>query len=62
MRESTFSKLYHGWKDYISSNMFFASIAYCMLYMSVLDGGTLVTAYLKFRGISDLVLGMYNVY
>ena len=60
-RESPFSKLYNGWKDYISSNMFFASVAYCMLYMSVLDGGTLVTAYLKFRNISDLVLGMYFV-
>ena len=56
--ESPFSNLYNGWKDYISSNMLFASVAYCMLYMSVLDGGILVTAYLKFCNISDLVLGM----
>merc|ERR1719474_472090 len=38
--------------------MLWASIAYCMLYFSVLDGGSLVASYLRTEGISYSLLGV----
>ncbi len=56
-REGNIAKLVKGWKYYWESPMFWASVAYCMLYMSVLDGGALVMAYLKLRNISTILIG-----
>eukprot|EP01084_Bolivina_argentea_P006487 12314_1 len=57
-KQNNFSKLFNGWKCYIKSNMIWVSLSYCMLYCSVLDGGTLVTAYLRFQGLPFSVLGI----
>eukprot|EP01083_Nonionella_stella_P085578 237348_1 len=52
------TKIIGGWKFYIRSQMLYASVAYCMLYCSVLDSGSLVAAYLRTDGISYSVLGI----
>merc|ERR1712228_612152 len=57
-KENNISKLISGWKYYFKSQMFWCSMAYCMLYCSVLDGGSLVSAYLRTEGISYSVLGI----
>lgn len=45
------------WLDYAKHPVFLISFAYCALYMTVLDGDALNTAYLKWRGVPDSVLG-----
>ena len=57
-KKSNFIKLKEGWSLYIQSGMLAASISYCMLYTSVLDGGSLVTAYLRMNDIPYVVLGV----
>ncbi len=52
------AKVINGWTFYRHSAMLWASVAYCMLYFSVLDGGTIVGAYLRTEGISYSVLGI----
>lgn len=51
-------QIYNGWNLWLRSNMILASIAYCSLYVNVLSGGPMVTAYLRFAGLSFLVLGI----
>eukprot|EP01083_Nonionella_stella_P026364 72544_1 len=57
-KHNNITKLIDGWSFYMRSEMLWASISYCMLYMSVLDGGSLVAAYLRTEGISYSVLGI----
>eukprot|EP01084_Bolivina_argentea_P292005 501921_1 len=57
-KHNNITKLIDGWSFYMKSEMLWASISYCMLYMSVLDGGSLVAAYLRTEGISYSVLGI----
>lgn len=45
------------WRMYYNHPVFLASFGFCALYMSVLTGGTLNTGYLKWRDVSDAVLG-----
>eukprot|EP01084_Bolivina_argentea_P256512 431923_1 len=57
-KDNAFILIYNGWRSYIKSTVLLPSIAYCMLYINVLSGGVLVTSYLKFKGISYLILGV----
>jgi solute carrier family 40 (iron-regulated transporter), member 1 len=45
------------WRNYAKHPVFLLSFAFCGLYMTILDGGALNTAYLKWRGIPDSILG-----
>ena len=53
-RETALEQLTSGWRLYARHRVFWASVAYGMIYMSVLDNGTLMTAYLKYAGSSVL--------
>jgi iron-regulated transporter 1 len=55
--ETPLEQLLVGWSRYVSHPVFWASFSYCMIYMTVLDNGVLMTAYLKWSGIPDGVLG-----
>eukprot|EP01084_Bolivina_argentea_P020336 37821_1 len=55
---NAFVVIKNGYKSYMLSSIFFGSLSGAMLCTSILTGGVLVTAYLKFRGISYLVLGV----
>lgn len=57
-RRSPLSDSLHGWRRYIKHPVFFASLSYCMLYMTVLDNGILMIAYLNYRKIPKLLLGL----
>ncbi|KAJ0397567.1 hypothetical protein P43SY_003442 [Pythium insidiosum] len=46
------------WRSYFRHPVFLLSFAFCALYMTILDGGALNTAYLKWRGIPDSILGL----
>lgn len=45
------------WSDYVKHPVFLVSFSFCALYMTILSGGALNTAYLKWRGISNALLG-----
>lgn len=55
--QSTRARYAKMWRDYFNHPVFLLSFAFCSLYMTILDGGALNTAYLKWRGIPDSVLG-----
>lgn len=55
---STKARYAKMWTDYVNHPVFLLSFAFCSLYMTILDGGALNTAYLKWRGIPDSVLGL----
>ncbi|GMF36547.1 unnamed protein product [Phytophthora lilii] len=56
-RQSTLSRYAGMWKKYSGHPVFLLSFSYCALYMTILDNGSLNTAYLKWRGVPDSVLG-----
>ncbi|OWZ04664.1 Ferroportin transmembrane protein, partial [Phytophthora megakarya] len=45
------------WSTYVKHPVFLVSFSFCALYMTILSGGALNTAYLKWRGISNSLLG-----
>ncbi|DAZ93818.1 TPA: hypothetical protein N0F65_004207 [Lagenidium giganteum] len=45
------------WREYVRHPIFLLSFSFCALYMTILDGGALNTAYLKWRGIRESILG-----
>ena len=46
-----------GWYIYLTHKIFFASLAYVLLYCTVLAPGGIFNAYLKTQGIQDWMLG-----
>ncbi|RLN70117.1 hypothetical protein BBJ28_00005865 [Nothophytophthora sp. Chile5] len=54
---STLSCYVAMWRNYARHPVFLLSFSYCSLYMTVLDNGALNTAYLKWRGVPDSLLG-----
>ncbi|CEG41883.1 ferroportin family [Plasmopara halstedii] len=54
---STLFKYAMMWRVYAQHPVFLLSFSYCTLYMTVLDNGALSTAYLKWRGLPDSLLG-----
>jgi hypothetical protein len=55
--KSTLSRYTEMWRNYTKHPVFLLSFSYCSLYMTVLDNGSLNTAYLKWRGVPDSLLG-----
>ncbi|POM67987.1 Ferroportin (FP) Family, partial [Phytophthora palmivora] len=55
--KSTLSRYLGMWRNYSRHPVFLLSLSYCALYMTILDNGSLNTAYLKWRGIPDALLG-----
>ncbi|OWZ14626.1 Ferroportin transmembrane protein [Phytophthora megakarya] len=54
---STLSRYAGMWRSYTRHPIFLLSFSYCGLYMTILDNGSLNTAYLKWRGVPDALLG-----
>eukprot|EP01062_Namystynia_karyoxenos_P084224 TRINITY_DN9863_c0_g1_i1.p1 TRINITY_DN9863_c0_g1~~TRINITY_DN9863_c0_g1_i1.p1 ORF type:complete len:596 (+),score=120.11 TRINITY_DN9863_c0_g1_i1:101-1888(+) len=50
--------LVKGWSGYWNHSLFFALLGFCLLWATVLDNGTLMTAYLKWRGVPEGWLGL----
>ncbi|KAH7463032.1 Solute carrier family 40 member 2 [Phytophthora ramorum] len=55
--KSTVSRYAAMWRNYSRHPVFLLSFSYCSLYMTILDNGSLNTAYLKWRGVPDSLLG-----
>ncbi|KAL3663979.1 hypothetical protein V7S43_010866 [Phytophthora oleae] len=53
----TMARYARMWSNYIKHPVFLVSFSFCALYMTILSGGALNTAYLKWRGISNSLLG-----
>ena len=51
------SSMCYGWGLYFSHDLFTASLAYTMLWMTVLDNGSLMTSYLLWRGVPPTHFG-----
>lgn len=47
----------NSWKEYARHPVFLLSFSFCSLYMTVLSGGALNMAYLKWRGVANSLLG-----
>ncbi|ETO75417.1 hypothetical protein F444_08975 [Phytophthora nicotianae P1976] len=54
--QSTLSRYVGMWRNYSRHPVFLLSFSYCALYMTVLDNGSLNTAYLKWRGVPGSLL------
>ncbi|UIZ21603.1 hypothetical protein KXD40_000694 [Peronospora effusa] len=55
--KTTLSRYAALWRNYIRHPVFLLSFSYSALYMTILDNGSLNTAYLKWRGVPDSLLG-----
>ncbi|CAI5744133.1 unnamed protein product [Peronospora destructor] len=55
--KTTLSRYAALWRNYIRHPVFLLSFSYGALYMTILDNGSLNTAYLKWRGVPDSLLG-----
>lgn len=50
--------LMDSWSKYVHHRVFFASLAYSMIYFTVLDGGSVMLSFLKWSGVSETVIGL----
>ena len=55
--KTTLSRYAALWRNYLRHPVFLLSFSYGALYMTILDNGSLNTAYLKWRGVSNSLLG-----
>ncbi|RLN53396.1 hypothetical protein BBJ29_004269 [Phytophthora kernoviae] len=53
----TLSRYAKMWGNYVKHPVFLVSFSFCALYMTILSGGALNVAYLKWRGVSNSLLG-----
>uniref|UniRef100_A0AAV1TGS0 Solute carrier family 40 member n=1 Tax=Peronospora matthiolae TaxID=2874970 RepID=A0AAV1TGS0_9STRA len=56
--QSALSSYAAQWRHFTRHPVFLLSFSYCALYMTVLDNGSLNTAYLKWRGVPNSLLGL----
>ncbi|KAL7690757.1 putative 8-oxoguanine DNA-glycosylase, DNA glycosylase, major facilitator superfamily [Plasmopara halstedii] len=56
--DSTRTRYLSLWSNFVKHPVFLISFSYCALYMTILSGGALNTAYLKWRGVSNSLLGI----
>lgn len=49
-----------GWATYFRQSTWPAALALALLYLTVLSLGLLMTAYLKWQGMSEAVLSLYR--
>lgn len=49
-----------GWVTYFKQSVWPAALALALLYFTVLSLGLLMTAYLKWQGMSEAVLSLYR--
>ena len=54
------TSLWHGWRTYFSQSVWPAALALALLYLTVLSLGLLMTAYLKWQGMSEAELSLYR--
>ncbi len=47
-----------AWRRYARHSLFVPSLGYCLLYLTVLDGSTMMTAYLEWIGTPESVMGL----
>merc|ERR1719158_52002 len=52
------SKTLGAIRAYVGHDVFLASLSFCLLFMTVLDNGTLITSYFTWRDIHASVLGL----
>ena len=52
------SKTLGAIQAYVGHDVFLASLSFCLLFMTVLDNGTLITSYFTWRDIHASVLGL----
>lgn len=58
--DSAFSSLWQGWKTYFRQGVWPAAVALALLYLTVLSLGLLMTAYLKWQGMSEAELSLWR--
>lgn len=54
------SRQRHSWAGYFGQGVTPAALALALLYLTVLSFGTLMTAYLKWRGMVEAELSVYR--
>ena len=58
--ESNWSLRGMGWATYFRQSVWPAALALALLYLTVLSLGLLMTAYLKWQGMTEAVLSLYR--
>lgn len=54
------SEIFDGWKAYFDQPIFRSSIAYVLLYLTVLSPGGVMTAYLEFQNMNEIVIALFT--
>lgn len=57
---SSLRRQWHSWGTYFSQGVTPAALALALLYLTVMSFGTLMTAYLKWRGMAEAELSIYR--
>ena len=60
LQESSWSLRGVGWATYFKQSVWPAALALALLYLTVLSLGLLMTAYLKWQGMTEAVLSLYR--
>nr|CAG4715533.1 unnamed protein product [Naegleria fowleri] len=58
--QNIFKVLYHGWKLYIQQKVLLSSLAFVLLFITVLTHGGLLLSYLKSHNVHSAVLGVFQ--
>lgn len=58
--QRSFSAAARGWRTYAQQPIAPAAAALALLYLNVMSFGLLMTAYLKWRGLSETLLSLYR--
>lgn len=60
VRSNPFYTIYHGWKEYYNQPILRSSLAYVLLYLTVLSPGGTMTAYLEFSNLHELEIAIFT--
>lgn len=60
VRPNPAAQIISGWRSYFAQPIFRSSLAYVLLYMTVLSPGGVMTAFLEFRKIGELAIALFN--
>ena len=59
-KPNPFVEIVAGWKSYFEQPIFRSSLAYVLLYLTVLSPGGVMTAYLEFAGMSEIWIALFT--
>lgn len=60
IKSNPLSQVFSGWKAYFEQPIFRSSLAYVLLYFTVLSPGGVMTAYLEFANMGEILIALFT--